>query len=173
MKIRIRILVAISIIIVSNVIQAQVNYIAGKQVFKEIEEPERKAFSFATCSAAFGIGKSMEENTSSQYARYETLIESSNKAIAMVLIEEFTNKEVKHQTLDSAWRKAQEAAVNWPKVQVQDMLTDAKIAGPKGRSDWMARIQETLNVCTDNVPYQLTLSKRLDALLKSPVFQSN
>ena len=131
------------------------SYVSNAQSFFLIENVNRQAEAWATCSAVWDIMAQLSlanGGSKSEIEQYSNMGNGAKMAVAMSFFSDAISEDnVDQSRISATWRFAQTATKSMPEVQMTRILADLE---SKGMEAWFPDFGATMRVCTDNLEGQ-------------------
>jgi hypothetical protein len=131
------------------------SYVSNAQSFFLIENVNRQAEAWATCSAVWDIMAQLSTTnggSKSEIELHSNRGSGAKMAVAMSFLSGMLSDDsVDQNQLNATWRVAQTALESMPDVQMTVMLADLEA---KGYAEWLPDLGATMTVCMDNLEGQ-------------------
>ena len=129
------------------------SFLPEVQSFILIEDVNRQAEAWATCSAVWDIMAIMTgDDSKSQAEQYSNLSNGAKMAVAMSYVSDLAKANDSDKgRFNATWTFAKTALESMPQVQMTSMLADLE---QRGMDSWMPDFGATMKVCTDNLQAQ-------------------
>ena len=129
------------------------SFVSGAQSFILLENVNRQAEAWATCSAVWDIMAIMTTDDSKSKAQeYSNLGNGAKMAVAMSFVSELVKADdFDKERFDATWTFAKAALESMPEVQMTAMMANLE---RRGVDSWMPDFAATMEVCTENLELQ-------------------
>jgi hypothetical protein len=129
------------------------SFLPEVQSFILIEDVNRQAEAWATCSAVWDIMAIMTgDDSKSQAEQYSNLSNGAKMAVAMSYVSDLAKANDSDKgRFNATWTFAKTALESMPQVQMTSMLADLE---QRGMDSWMPDFGATMKACTDNLQAQ-------------------
>ncbi|MGI9269879.1 MAG: hypothetical protein ACR2PE_05075 [Porticoccus sp.] len=128
------------------------SYISYQQPFMLIENVNRQAEAWATCSSVWNIMAELSSDSKAQAEEYHNLGNGAKMAIVMTFVTSVISEDTFDQKrFNATWRYAKTLMYSMPEVKSTSILADLE---SKGMDAWFVDFGATMKHCTDNLESQ-------------------
>jgi len=147
------------------------SYIEENKLIIQIQDVNREAEAWATCSAAYEIMSVILKSTPAQARKIKDLSNGATIAVTMSHVTNDLSEDISTEKLSALWAYSQHLAISIPETKKTMMLADAEVLGKDGAELFVEKITKTVEACMKNLDGQQIYIDSWRELAKSGLLQ--
>lgn len=130
-------------------------YVDGSTLFIQVDNVNRQAESWATCSATYEVMASLLENTDpAQAQQYRDMSNGAALAVGMTHVMDGIDDDISSESFTSLWNYSRTLIQSMPETQTNMILADAERYSEDDASSFYEKLGATTKICILNLEGQ-------------------
>jgi|TARA_B110000908_G_C10192800_1_gene421351 hypothetical protein len=130
-------------------------YVDGSKLFLSINDTNRQAEAWATCSATYDVmAMLLNESNPAQAQKFKDLGNGASMAVVMTHVTDGYSKDIDQDRFNSLWNYSKTLADSIPETMKTMILADAETLGESGTTVFITKVAATVKVCIANLEGQ-------------------